>query len=495
MTDVHIGKWTERRAQLTPHKIAVRDMRAGKNYTFLDIHRRVTALSAGLAAGYGVKKGDRLAVLAKNRPEMLEIFFAAAKLGAIIVPLNFRLTGREIKYMADDCQPLLIFLEDEFRSLLAGPGEHTPPLVSFGPDYENLLLKGGNGLLSPAVTPEDILMILYTGGTTGFPKGALLSHRMIFWNAINTTISWGLRQDDVAPVFTPLFHTGGWNVFLTPLFHLGGTVLLFDTFEPEEVAEVFDRYNCTIGFMVPTMYQMLIGTKAFLSASLAGVRFFISGGAPCPQSIFQTFWERGLNFKQGYGLTEAGPNCFALDQQDILTKSPSVGKPVFYSDVRLIDSKGADVANGEVGELIIKGPHVCSGYFNNQKATRESLYQGYFLTGDLARRDEEGFYYIVDRRKHMIISGGENIYPTEIEEVISRHPAVLDAAVVGVPDEKWGEKVKAVVVLKEGESVAAGQITEFAREFLGGYKVPKIVEFRTQLPRNAAGKILKQELL
>jgi fatty-acyl-CoA synthase len=492
---MHVGKWTERRAQLSPHRIAVRDIRTEKDYTYLDIHRRSTALAGGLTAAYGVKKGDRLAVLSKNRPEMLEIFFAAARLGAIIVPLSFRLTGRETGYMVNDCQPLLVFCEDDFQGLLAGLDGYASSLVSFGPDYENLLKKGGTGLPSPAVTPEDILMILYTGGTTGFPKGALLSHRMIFWNAVNTVVSWGLRQDDVVPVFTPLFHTGGWNVFLTPLFHLGGTVLLFDSFDPAQAAEVFDRYGCTIGFMVPTMYQMVLDTEAFRRASFTGVRFFISGGAPCPRSIFRAFWDRGLIFKQGYGLTEAGPNCFSLEMQDIREKSPSVGKPVFYSDVRLIDSEGADVADGEVGELIIKGPHVCSGYYNNQKATRESLYQGYFLTGDLARRDEDGFYYIVDRRKHMIISGGENIYPSEIEDVLSRHPAVLEAAVVGVPDEKWGEKVKAVVVLKEGESVAARQITGFARQFLGGYKVPKIVEFRTQLPRNAAGKIQKQELL
>jgi fatty-acyl-CoA synthase len=500
---MHVGKWTERRSLLTPGKIALKDIKTDRSFTYMEIHNRATNLAAILQKKYQITRGDRLAILAKNRIEMVDIYFAAAKLGAIFVPLNFRLSVRELEKMVNDCQPRMLFYEQAFKEKIHGV--LTGNAATFGvtldsstqeaTDYQRLLVEAeGYCFSSPMVSPEDPLMILYTGGTTGDAKGALLSHRMVFWNAINTIVSWGLQQEDIAPIFTPLFHTGGWNVLLMPLFHMGATSLLFDSFDPQNALEVFNKERCTIGFMVPTMYQMLLEQPAFGKQAFLHVRFFISGGAPCPMNIFEAFWEQDLVFKQGYGLTEVGPNCFSLASSDVFTKSPSVGKPVFYSDVRIIDEKRIDVEQGKIGELVLKGPHVCSGYYKNKEATLNALFEGYFLTGDLARQDEDGFYYIVDRRKHMIISGGENIYPTEIEEVLHRHPSILDAAVVGQPDEKWGETVKAVIVVKKGESISPQDIIQFAKQFLGGYKVPKVVEFRSELPKNAAGKILKREL-
>lgn len=503
---MHVGKWTERRCLLTPGKVAFKEIVSGRSFTYQEIHNRATALAAVLQEKYQIVRGDRLAVLAKNRMEIIDIFFAAAKLGAIIVPLNFRLSVRELDKIIRDCQPKFLFFEEEFKNktseVLADHSVNV--MVSFDnrhinstdkSDYDTLIADSKNyRFSSPMVSPEDPLMILYTGGTTGDSKGALISHRMIFWNAVNTIISWGLNQEDVAPIFTPLFHTGGWNVLLMPLFHMGGTSVLLDSFDSGKALEIFKVEKCTIGFMVPTMYQMLLEQPAFNKQAFPHVRFFISGGAPCPISVFHAFWEQDLVFKQGYGLTEVGPNCFSLAEADVKKKSPSVGKPVFYSDVRIINELGNDVTPGEIGELILKGPHVCSGYFKNKDATQNSLLEGYFLTGDLARQDEDGFYYIVDRRKHMIISGGENIYPSEIEQILHQHPAVIEAAVVGQSDEKWGEKVKAVLVLKQGETVTPEDIIQFAKRFLGGYKVPKVVEFCSQLPKNAAGKILKREL-
>ncbi len=503
---MHVGKWPERRFFLSPNKVAFKEAKTERDFTYKDIHTRSVNLASMLQGKYNVTRGDRLAVITKNRIEMIDIFFAAAKLGAVIVPLNFRLSKGELENIIMDCFPKVLFYEKEFGEKLNTIVESSEidHIVSFDDQGEGFVgeetflslleVPLNQSFGSPVVSPEDPLMILYTGGTTGSPKGALLSHRMIFWNAVNTIISWGLNQEDIVPIFVPLFHTGGWNVFLLPLFHMGGTTILFADFDPEEALKVFAKEKCTIGFMVPTMYQMILDLPGFNKEAFPNLRFLISGGAPCPMTIFHSLWKEGLVFKQGYGLTEVGPNCFSLEAADIKEKSPSVGKPIFYSDVRLINEEGKDVGPGEIGELIIKGPHVCSGYFKNKEATQKAYFQGYFLTGDLARQDEDGFYYIVDRRKHMIISGGENIYPGEIEEVLYKHPAVNEAAVVGIPDEKWGEKVKGVVVLKKGDKVSPSDIIAFVKKFLGGYKVPKIIEFRSELPKNAAGKILKKDL-
>lgn len=495
--------WLYKRAELSPHKLAVVDDVHGERLTYLELNRRADILAAFLYHELGLHEGERLAILAQNRLEHLDSLFAAQKLGAILVPLNFRLSASELTYILQDSSPRILLYDAEMaetiQTIRGQVGiEH---FISLGGKVE------GDGsfeqILSQAVTRElpSLLrslespwLILYTGGTTGFPKGALLSQRMVTWNAVNTTVSWGLNSADMAPIFTPFFHTGGLNVLTTPLIHLGATIILTGAFEPARAIKVIAEEKASIVFMVPTMYQMIIQESSFATTDWQSVRFCISGGAPCPPTVYEAFWAKGLVFKQGYGLTEAGPNCFFLNPSDMQHKSGSVGKPIFHSEIKIVDDDNHDAGTNQVGELVIRGNHLYSGYWHNEEATQAAFLDGWFHTGDLARRDEEGYYYIVDRKKDMIISGGENIYPVEVEAVLYSHPDVLEAAVIGIPHDKWGEVPKAYLVLRPEAHLTVEEVIAYCRTRLAGYKVPKVVEFRTSLPHSAAGKLLKRNL-
>lgn len=517
--------WFFRRAMAIPDRIALVDAtgrgprtgattREGKPpaYTYRALAERAARLATRLRT-LGVRRGDRVAILAPNRLEHVDLLFATAALGAVFVPLNFRLHAEELRELLADAQPRILFYADAepFSAMAVDLARdldlHQVPdlaVLPLGEEYEaglqgveteqvaallEEILQGGQD-----IGMEDPWMLLYTGGTTGKPKGAVISHRQVIWNAVNTVTSWELSPCDIAPVFTPLFHTGGLNVFLTPLLHRGGRLVLTDKFDPERALYLIESEGMTLVFMVPTMYHMLVELPGFVTARLQSVRWFISGGAPCPEPIYEAFRSRGLIFKEGYGLTEVGPNNFVLPLQDIPRKAGSVGFPVLHAAARVVDEDGRDVPPGEVGELILSGPHMCSGYWRNVEATRAASRDGWWYTGDLARRDEEGYFWIVGRKKDVIISGGENIYPLEIETVLHGHPAIAEAAVVGVPDPKWGERVKAVVVPREGHRLTAEEVQEYCRRHLAGYKVPRLVEFRDALPKNAAGKVLKREL-
>lgn len=338
-------------------------------------------------------------------------------------------------------------------------------------------------------------MILYTSGTTGVPKGAMLSHRMITWNAINTQISWGLRDSDITPTFAPFFHAGGLNVLTTPLYHLGGTIVLLRTSDPQAILRTIEREHCTIVFAVPTVFQMMMEHAEFATTNFASVRFCVTGGSSCPLSVIQGYAARGLEFRQGYGLTEVGVNCFSLAPEDATRKAGSVGHPIFHSRARIVDSEERDVAPGEVGELILAGPHVCSGYWKHPEATAEAYRGGWWHTGDLVRCDSEGYYYIVGRKKDMFISGGENVYPAEIKGVIATHPGVLEVAVIAQPDPRWGEVGLAIVVPREAGSLTGEEILAYCADKVARYKIPKVVYFTTALPRNAMGKVIKGKLV
>jgi fatty-acyl-CoA synthase len=337
-------------------------------------------------------------------------------------------------------------------------------------------------------------MILYTGGTTGKSKGAVLSHRAVTWNAFNTIAGWGMSPDDRIPILTPFFHTGGLNVFTTPLVELGGTSILMGPFDPGELLDVLEHERLTVVFMVPTMFKMVMDHPRFAESDWSRVRFVISGGAACPRPIYEAYWAKGCSFRSGYGMTETGPNNFGMPDHEIKRKVGSVGFPLNHVSLRVMNDDGQLCGPNEVGELQIAGGHICSGYWNNPAASHDANPDGWFRTGDLVRYDEDGFFYIVDRKKDMFISGGENVYPLEVEGAIYQHPAVSECAVVGVHDDKWGEVGKAVVVLKPGATLTAADLIEHCRTRLARYKVPKLVEFRDSLPKSAAGKILKREL-
>ncbi len=499
MKFVGVGEWLARREQLTPDKIGLVDVETQQRLTYHELNTRARALAALLEQEYGVRQGDRVAALAANSPEYLDTFFACAILGAILVPLNWRLTVRELTTILSDCAPKVLICDDTYAPKAADVNE------ALKERFDVLLLSmstfpGADIGLASRATPfqtadgEETVLILYTSGTTDVPKGAMLSHRMLTWNAVNTQISWGLRDTDSTPTFAPFFHAGGWNVLTTPLYHLGGTVVLLRNSDPASIMRAFEQERCTIFFAVPTVFQMVMEHPNFATTDFSSVRFCVTGGSSCPLPVIEGYAARGLVFRQGYGLTEVGVNCFSLAPEDALRKAGSVGRPVFHSYARVANDEDFDVAPGEVGELALAGPHVCSGYWQRPEATEEAYRGGWWHTGDLVRCDNEGYYYIVGRKKDMFISGGENVYPAEVEGVLATHPGIAEVAVLGQPDPKWGEVGLVVVVPRTPDSLSVKDILAFCSDKLARYKIPRRVVFTDVLPHNAMSKVVKSEL-
>ncbi len=497
---MYIRDWAARRAELSPNKLAVIDAATDARLTYQELNDRASRLANFLRRRCGVGAQDRVAVLAMNRTEILEAFFACAKLTAILVPLNYRLTTPELAYILDDCTPRVLFYEEEFAPLLDGLRDRLPGcrLISFDP---NGSLPNYEDAVSHAdVTPIEVdsfdaemtAMIIYTSGTTGHPKGAMLSHRMLTWNSINTNLGWDLVSEDVTTVHAPLFHTGGFNVLTLPLLHIGGTCVMLRGFEPTAWVKAIEQYRCTVVFGVPTMFRMMLDAPSFAATNLSSLRFFISGGAPCPIPLIESFGRRGVRFTQGFGLTEVGPNCFKLDLQDAVRKAGSIGFPTFHSQARIVDENGQDVIPGETGELLLKGLHVCSGYWQNDDATAKAIVNGWFHTGDLARQDDEGYFYVAGRAQDMIISGGENIYPAEVEAVLHGHAAVAAVAVIGLADAKWGERPVAAIVKRQGAEATEADILAYCADKLARYKIPRQIFFVNEFPLAGSGKIMKR---
>ncbi|MFX1234878.1 MAG: AMP-binding protein [Promethearchaeota archaeon] len=500
-----IGDWAKRRATLTPNRHAIVDNIDKNLYTYQDLNLRANKL-ARVLLNEGISKGDRVAMFSTNRIECIDLFLATGKIGAILVPFNIRLSLQELEYLLKKIKPLIFFYEPKFEEIVNqikqkavirkcvvmgnGTSLNDPSTISLTKKVSKLEID------RPIVNFEDPHLILFTGGTTGLPKGAVLSHRLIFWNSVNTIISWSLNSDDIQPLLFPLFHTGGWNVLLVPFYHLGAKTILMGDFNPEETINIIEKENCSIVIGVPTMFHMMANSLLFEKTNFKSVRIFISGGAPCPVAIMERYWAKNKLFKMGYGLTEVGPNNFYLPEEIIKQKPTSVGLPVFHCDMKIINTKTDKIVNqGEVGELMLKGPHIFSGYWDEPEETKKTIGpDGWVHTGDLAMQDDEGFYYIVGRRKEMYISGGENVYPVEIEELLFKHPAIDLAAVIGVSDEKWGEVGKAFLTLKPDHKVTVDEIRNYLTERLAKYKIPKYFEIRDSLPTSATGKILKREL-
>jgi fatty-acyl-CoA synthase len=502
-----IGDWIGQRASLTPQKEALLDATNEKRYTYGELNNRGNQLANLLYTEIGIEKGDRVAFLLSNRVECLDAFAACGKLGAILVPLNVRLAPPEHQEYIKNTTPKVLIYESAFDETIKQFRSHTPSITHyFHIDSSNLEeTKSYAKEISkqpitcpshPIINFEDPFFILPTGGTTGLPKGAILSHRHIFWNAINTIVTWGIGPNDVCPIIFPLFHTGGWNVLTIPLIHVGARMIFWSKFDATDTLLRIEKEGCTIIIGVPTMYQMMINTPQFTSTDFSSVRFWLSGGAPCPMPIMEAFWKRdNQEFAMGYGLTEVGPNNFYHPLGMSRQKPTSVGVPFFHNEVRIINENKQDVQQGEVGELLLRGPHAFSGYWNNPQATKDVIeHDSWVHTGDLAKQDEDGFYYIVGRIKAMWISGGENVFPVEIERVLFEHPDVSEAAVVGMPDEKWGEVGCAFVVLKSGSKISEKELLDFLRQRLARYKVPKRIHLITELPKTSTGKIAKRIL-
>jgi fatty-acyl-CoA synthase len=509
---MHAADLLTNRARLTPDREALLTLPNGQRYTYSELNARANRLANWLQA-LGVEKGDRVSILAHNGIEYVDLFYGLAKIGAILAPLNWRLVARELVYIVNDCRPRMLLCGPEFTDMLA---EMRPEIrvahyagvegaqFDGASDYDASLAAASDGEpLRPSLDPDDTYAILYTSGTTGRPKGAMIPHRQILWNAINTVASWGLNENDVSPVFTPLFHAGGLFAFLTPLLYVGGRILMFRTFDLDAIFNAILDEQCTVVLGVPTIFRMFMSQPGFPDADFRHVRFFISGGAALPpELVHEWLAAKGGVFRQGYGLTEVGANCFSMTDAESVPKLGSVGKPIFHSKMRLVNpDTGQDVPIGQEGELRIWGPHVCTGYWRNPEASADSLWHDpvdgsgpWFCTGDMARKDEDGFYYIIGRYKDMIKSGGENIYAAEVEAVFREHPAVADAALVGMPHETWGEVGLMIVVLEAGATATEEELKAFCAEHLARFKVPKQVVFADMLPYSSYGKVLKADL-
>ncbi len=503
-----IGDYIGRRALYTPDNPAIIDASKSPHwhFTYAQMNERANKLANWLKHDAGVTQGDRVGILAGNGVEFLDAFFACGKLGAVLACYNWRLHWRELLKVMHVTTPHILIYSDAFKENAAHINEQAAYL-------KRLMHLDGDGLpgsyhfeqtlqaapttpvSTPNLTEEDIACLIFTGGTTGLPKGAQVSHRMIAWNTLNTMIH-DIRPDDVTVNVFPMFHTGGLLVYTTPLLIAGGTVVLTGAFDPAQVLTLLQQYHATFFAGVPVMYQMLTQADNWAEADLSALRFCTSGGAPLPVSLVKQFSEeKNVRFKQGFGMSEFGPGIFALAPEDAIRKAGSIGRPNFFVEARVVDEHNQPLGPNDIGELVLRGPSMSSGYFNMpQKSAAAVDEDGFFHTGDLAKYDEDFYFYIVDRKKDMFISGGENIYPAEIEQALYQHPAVHICAVIGVPDDKWGEVGKAVIVLKEDAQATEADLLTHMEHHLARYKVPKSVVFMDALPISGAGKILKREL-
>ena len=483
--------WAAKWAIYSPNK----EYETGKTLTYAELNRLGNAAAHFFKENYGIQKGDRVAVLAEYGLEYVALFVAAQKAGFIIVPLNYRLTQQEIAYLLSDAQPKLVVFEEKFSKILPiviARHEATEGVIErinlelFSQNIHNQPIKD---FKLERVDENDPIFILYTSGTTGFPKGAIYSHKMLFWNSVNTAMSLIIDSESRTLNVMPPFHTGGWNVLLTPFLHHGGYTCLLKKFDAAVILSLLQTERCTLFMGVPTMLKMMADLPEFESASFPDLHYFIVGGESMPIPLIERWATKNVAIRQGFGMTEVGPNLFSLHQDDALRKKGSIGRPNFYVETKIIDENGKISSNGE---LLLRGPMVTKGYWKNEEATRKSLFKGWFRTGDRVRCDDEGYFYVIDRIKNMYISGGENVYPAEVERVILTHPSVSEVAIIGVSDEKWGEVGKAFIVKKE--DMTENALLDYLTLHLAKYKIPKTIVFMEFLPKNGAGKIDRQAL-
>ena len=488
--------WIEKRAYISPSRIAL--IGENRRLTYKETAIEVNQLADILHKKYNVRLGDRVAVLSENRIEYLELLFAFAKLGSMAVPLNIRLSEKELDFQLKDSQTTILIVSQDFYEIGKELSNNnslkhlirvedlfaaTEEKADF--EYQPLLFE------QTEVDGSTPFLIVYTSGTTGRPKGAVLTQENMYWNAVNNVLSIDITSADRVLNILPLFHIGGIGLFALPTLFAGGSVVVPYRFEPEKILQLIEEERITVMFGVPTIFDTLRKSESFAKTDFSSIRWFYSGGAPCPHELITFYLNKGIPFGQGYGMTETSPTVFMLLKEDYKNKIGSLGKAAPFVDIRIVDEQGEDVKDNEVGQLIFKGPSIFKEYWNLPAETENSFKDGWFYSGDLAKRDDDGFIYIAGRKKDMIISGGENIYPLEVEQVIGQHPSVDEAAVIGIPDEKWGEVPMAVISIKQEHKLTAEELKEFCLSRLAKYKIPKNIEFVSVLPKNATGKIDK----
>ena len=493
--------WLEHHAYRSGERLAICDLETEQKLTYRQLNDRSARLATYLHT-LGVERDKRVALLLPNCVEFFEIQFACAKLGAICVPINWRLAVRELQHILDDCDPSILIFHQMFEEQIDAIKKHgleVLELKDFGlaSDYTYAVDTPVEIQLQNHPKMEDTWLLLYTSGTTGLPKGVKITYLMVLMNILNMGLVAGVSSRSVQLVLLPFFHVGGINLYANPILHAGGTVIVLRQFDPSTVLTALSNESLGINifFGVPTQLQMISQLPEFNSVDLSSIDYACVGGSACSEALLRQWLDKGVPLSQGWGMTETGPGSLVLDASDALRKIGSCGKPVLYNEVQIVDDKLKKVGVDEVGQLIVRGPNVTPGYWGSSEANETDFSDGWLKTGDAAKVDREGYFYIVDRIKDMFISGGENVYPAEIENVLYELPGILEAAVIGIPDEKWGEVGMAVVVCNPQLVLEESAILDHCSKHLAKYKVPKRVVFTGELPKTASGKIQKTLLL
>lgn len=500
-----ISNLSQFQSRTFPEKEAIYDYDTKMRYTYADIEFRSNVLGNYLMEELNVQKGDRIAFCTRNCIELIDAYYATAKTGTILVTYNPFLSETELVQMINHEQPRVLLYEDMFASKVNRLKSHVRIenhiVLTNGLNKENdityeeiMSYENNVNLECKDLDLNDIRMILHTGGTTGTPKGAKISYRSLLFNAMSGIVTMGLSDSDSTYVMLPLFHTGAWNGLTLPLLHAGGRIVINKCFDPKTALEIINKEKPTTLLGVSTMFRMMTSHSEFESTDFSSLRWAMSGAAPTPKEIMERFWEKGVKLVIAYGMTEAGASNLFIKADDmhlkeIKEKHESVGKPMYFNEVRIVNDDGHDVKTNECGEVIFSGPLIFSGYWNDEEESNRTLKNNWVYTGDIAKVDDEGFYYIVGRKKNMYITGGENIFPSEVEEVLYKHPSIYEVCVIGVPDKKWGEVGKAVIAPKPGHVIDEEELKDFLKGRIASIKIPKSIEVIEQLPKNSAGKI------
>ena len=492
--------WSSKWAVYSPDKIALKEHETSISLTYSELHKLGNRVARYLCDEIKLQKGDRIAIIAENSIEHFILFAAAQKTGIILVPINHRLTAAEIEYLLVTSTPKLILYDENHKDVVLKTSyvqSHEARLYVLHElqsyfDKQYLEQRDETFTIRP-LEEDDPIFILFTSGTTGFPKGAMYTHKMLFWNSFNTAMSLIIDTETRSMNCMPLFHTGGWNVLATPILHHGGSLVLIRDFNATTILDIIENEKLTIFMGVPTMLKMMANEAAFDNTDYTSLHYVIVGGEAMPIPLIEKWSEQGVSIRQGYGLTEVGPNLTSLHQDDAIRKKGSIGRPNFYVETKIIDEQGNEAAANQRGELLLKGPMITPGYWNNNEETAQSIKNGWFHTGDVVIRDDEDYLYVVDRVKNMYISGGENVYPAEIERVLQAHEEIIESVVINVPHEKWGEVGKAFVVAKNNK-LTAKEIVDYCQTKLAKFKIPKHIAFVKEIPKNDTGKINRRAL-
>lgn len=489
--------WIANHAVRRGDAIAAIDLATGRRFSYREFHARIDGLAAGLAGEFGVGRGDRVAVMAVGSTDVFEVQFACFRLGAIFVPLNIRLADAELAVILADCGPSVLVHDAAHAAraaALSGAWRLLP--TGEGSAFERMAASGHRPGEYPHMRLDESGTLLYTSGTTGQPKGVIVTYAMNLFNAFQLVPLAAISGQSVFLCVLPLFHTGGLNVYANPVFHAGGTVVVMGAFDPGAALRAMgdSALGVTHYFGIPAHYQFPAQHPDFATTDFSRLVHAGVGGAPAAVALIEAWQKQGVNLTQGYGMTETGPLVLYLDAVDAVRKAGSAGKPAMHVAFRVVDPEGRDVADGEVGEIWLRGPAITPGYWRNPGATEAAFSDGWLRTGGAAVRDAEGYYFIVDRWKDMYISGGENVYPAEVEAAIAELDDVAEAAVIGVPSERWGEVGRAFIILKPGTRLSAEDITAHCIARLAKFKVPASVVITDAIPRTASGKVQKHLL-